>query len=121
VCVSTWNPIAHHRFPAREFLIPLQRLAGKIKRFLVFAIVTLAIAYSGDYLWLRFRMLKPKPGDPFDSVRLERFYAVSRKDNRYEFISAPPEDRACVHALFPHAGLSPCWYVKRLNGKPIMM
>jgi hypothetical protein len=115
------NPIAHPSFPARVTLISFQRLIRRIKRLLLFAIVLVAVTYSGDFLWLHVRMIKPKPGDPFDFVHLERFYAVSRKDGRYEFMAAEPEDRACVHALFPHGGMSPCWYVKRLNGKPIMM
>jgi hypothetical protein len=102
-------------------LIPFSRLLARLKRLLVFALALVAVSYSGDFLWLHIRMITPKLGKPFDSVHLERFYAVSRKDGRYEFMPAEPENRACVHALFPHAGLSPCWYVQRLNGKPIMM
>jgi hypothetical protein len=115
------NPIAHPSFPARESLIPFHRLVTRIKRLLIFAIVLVAVTYAGDYLWLHIRMIKPKPGSPFDSIHLERVIAALRKDGRYDIMPAPPEDRACVHSLFPHSGLSPCWYVKRLNAKPIMM
>jgi hypothetical protein len=102
-------------------LITFQRLVRKIKRFLVFAIVLTSVTYAGDFTWLHMRMIWAKPGSPYDSVHLNRVFAVLRKDGRYDILSAPPEDRACVHSIFPHSGVSPCWYVKRLNDKPIMM
>jgi len=97
-----------------------QRFVARLKRLLLFAITLTAIAYAGDFAWLRIRMLKPKPGNPFDTIHLERFYAISLKNGKYDFVAAPPEDRPCVKTLFPHGGLSPCWYVRRLNGKPIV-
>jgi hypothetical protein len=80
-----------------------------------------AVTFVGDYIWLRVRMLNQKSGNPFDSVHLERVIAIQTKSGLYNLTSAPPEDRPCVHSIFPHVGLAPCWYVKRLNDKPIFM
>jgi hypothetical protein len=102
-------------------LITFQRLITRLKRLLIFAIVLTAVTYAGDFTLLHIRMIWAKPGSPFDSVHLERVVAIQRKNGLYDIMSAPPEDRACVHSLFPHSGVSPCWYVKRLNDKPIMM
>ncbi|MFZ0821112.1 MAG: hypothetical protein WAM91_13665 [Candidatus Acidiferrales bacterium] len=102
-------------------MITFQRLVRKIKRFLVFVIVLTAVTYACDFAWLHIRMIRPKPGNPFDTVHLERVIAVELKSGKYDLTLAPPEDRPCVHSLFPHSGLSPCWYVKRLNDKPIMI
>jgi hypothetical protein len=40
----------------------------------------------------------------------------------YEIDSQKPEeDVPCVHSLFFHAGMSPCWYVTRHANDPIPM
>jgi hypothetical protein len=38
---------------------------------------------------------------------------VPRKDGRMEFLLDEPFEQTCVHALFPHSGASPCWYLER--------
>jgi len=102
-------------------LLSPRQLARRIGRLLVFLLVLAAITFVGDYLWLRIRMLNQKPGNPFDSVHLERVIAIQKKSGLYDISPAPPEDRPCVRSIYPHVGLDPCWYVKRLNDKPIFM
>jgi hypothetical protein len=53
-----------------------------------------------------------------------RLLAIPLKDGKteYEFDTQQPEvDAPCVHALFPHLGDSPCWYLQRNSQKPIPM
>jgi hypothetical protein len=102
-------------------LLSPRQLARRIGRLLIFSVVLVLFTFIGDTIWLHIRMLKPKPGDPFSSVHLNRIIAIQRKDGRYDLSPAPQEDRPCVQTIFPHGGLSPCWYVKKLNTKPIFL
>jgi len=36
-----------------------------------------------------------------------------QKNGKTQFIFDPPAPETCVHALFPHAGMQPCWYLSR--------
>lgn len=99
----------------------MNRILDIAKRALIIAIVALAVVYAGDYLWLHYRMLKPKANDPFDVITIQRVYEVPQKDGRFEITLADPQKLSCVHALFPHAGYTTCWYVNRLNNQPIPM
>ena len=94
------------------------------KRILIGALAALALVYCGDYLFLRLRMLHPKPADPFESIKSLRILAIPEKNGKteYEMDAQNPEQTVtCVHSLFPHSGFSPCWYVKPRLNKPIPM
>ena len=79
----------------------------------------MGIAYVTDYLYLRFRMLHPKPSDPYESITALRILAIPEKNGKTEYqvdAQNPEHIVTCVHSLFPHYGYSPCWYVKpRIN------
>jgi hypothetical protein len=72
------------------------------------ALLALAgLLYVGD--WLAARSRGPRA---FGSVVVQPYYAVALKDGKTEFIMLAPETHACVHALFPHFGAAPCWYLE---------
>jgi hypothetical protein len=73
--------------------------------------------YAGDYLSVRYRILKNR--NPFQVVKIQRYYAIHLKDGKTEFVFLDPETQGCVCSLFPHFGYSPCWYVKRRNVRRI--
>ena len=101
--------------------ISLQRL---VKRTLVLLIAALALTYAGDYLWFRVRLIHPKPADPLESVIGPRVLAIPEKGGKtsYEIDQQNPEQTVtCVSSLFPHAGFSPCWYVRPRVSQPIPM
>jgi hypothetical protein len=77
------------------------------KRALVAAVLLLGLVYAGDYLLVRYRIVHPAAGTAFGNVVM---------DARQPEVNTP-----CVHSLFPHLGLSPCWYLKRNSQKPIPM
>jgi hypothetical protein len=88
------------------------------------AVALLAIVYAGDYASVRLRMAFPKLGPAFDSVLMERLYAIALKNGRTEYqldAQQPEVTVTCVRALFPHLGYSPCWYLRRNSQKPIPM
>jgi len=85
---------------------------------------TLVLAYCGDYAWFRIRLLHPKQSDPVESFTVPRLLAIPEKGGKtsYEIDQQNPEHTiTCVHSLFPHAGYSPCWYVKPRIDQPIQM
>ncbi|MGA8028913.1 MAG: hypothetical protein WB992_17365 [Bryobacteraceae bacterium] len=94
-----------------------------IKRFLQRAFLVLALsiaaAYACDYLVLRFRIATN--GQPYGTVTVQPYYAVPQKDGKMQFLVDAPQDETCVHALFPHMGDSPCWYLSRHKEKRISL
>jgi hypothetical protein len=102
----------------------LSRLASGARRILVLGVALVAIVYAGDYGSLRLRAADPRFGSAYDSVHMERLYAIPLKNGRteYELDAQQPEVTvSCVRALFPHQGYPPCWYVRRNSEKPIPM
>lgn len=95
-----------------------------VKRGVISLIVLLALVYAGDYLRVRWKMAHANSGDAFGTVQMERLYAIPQKNGKveYEFDAVQPEvTTPCVHALFPHMGETPCWYLQRNSQKPIPM
>lgn len=80
-------------------------------RILITVLALLALVYAADDLSLRYRI--PKSRQVFGSVTIERYDAISEKNNRTEFVYEAPIVETCVHSLFPHLGYAPCWYVNR--------
>src|SRR5437879_10885051 len=56
-----------------------------LKRILIGALTALALVYCGDYLFLRLRMLNPKPADPFESMKSLRVLAIPEKNGKTEY------------------------------------
>lgn len=79
--------------------------------------ILLAVVYLGDDVSLRFRI--PRSRQQYGVVRIQVYYAVPQKNKTTEFYFQPPQDQTCVHALFPHLGFSPCWYLNRKKQQEI--
>jgi hypothetical protein len=97
---------------------------GLVKRALIGALTALLLLYVGDYLSVHLRMLHPKSSDPFESLTAPRVLAIPEKGGKtsYEIDQQNPKQTiSCVHSLFPHAGYSPCWYIKPRLHQPIPM
>lgn len=104
----------------------MNRITPVIKRILVAAAATLAIAYLCDYASVRMRMRKPSANDPFEVLTIRQVLKISHKggfaeDGGFDLIPQDPQNQTCVHALFPHSGYDPCWYVSRQNGKTVTL
>jgi hypothetical protein len=95
-----------------------------LKRLVLAVISCLALVYVADFLYVRIRMRHPKPADPFESITTLRILAIPEKNGKMEYETDPQNPQltvTCVHSLFPHAGYSPCWYVKPKLNQPIPM
>jgi hypothetical protein len=84
---------------------------------LVLVIAVLAVVvglppavYLADALLLRFRMANG-PGQPLEATTV--YLATRLKSGKLEIFSDQPQTEVCAHALFPHFGYRPCWYLRR--------
>ena len=75
------------------------------------------IVYTADFAVLRYRVWRNLA--PYDTVTVRYYYQVEEKNNRTEYAFASAQPQTCVHALFPHQGLAPCWYARRHTERPI--
>jgi len=89
-----------------------------MKRVFLFAAMALVLLYAGDYLSVRYRIPNR---EPLGTVKIQRYYAVRQKDRKTEYYFLDPENRQCVHSLFPQMGFSPCWYLSRKTKQEIDM
>jgi hypothetical protein len=72
-----------------------------------FALILLAaLAYGCDDLLARFRTNR------LEVIRVDQVYAVRNRWNVVEYSIGTPVNTPCVHALMPHFGAAPCWYLK---------
>jgi len=86
-----------------------------VRRILLIAIGALCLIYLCDYLSVKYRI--PKSREPFRIVTVKVFYAVPQKNGKTQFTSSGTEDQSCVNSLFPHFGMTPCWYLNRHKEK----
>ncbi len=94
------------------------------KRIVILVAIFLAAVYVGDSLSVWRRQAAKNPNDPFDTVTHPNLLAIPQKGNRVEYAldaRSPMVSNPCVHALFPHSGYLPCWYVARNANTPTPM
>ena len=80
-------------------------------RILIVAFALMVALYVADDLSVRYRI--PKNREPFGTVLIRRFDAISQKNNKTEYVYEDPIAVTCVRSVFPHLGYSPCWYLSR--------
>jgi hypothetical protein len=110
------NPVKSFRWLLRstgDKYHDLKRIS--VRRILLIAVAIVSLLYFCDYLSVKYRI--PKSHEPFGSVVVKTFYAVPQKNGRTELIFKDSEDQTCVNSLFPHFGLTPCWYMSRHKEK----
>jgi hypothetical protein len=86
--------------------------------------IGLIITYIYDFAYFRMRMIHPGPSNPVETFTAPRLYAIGVKGGKVEFeldAQNPQQTWTCAHSLFPHAGYSPCWYIKDKSRQPIPM
>jgi hypothetical protein len=86
---------------------------------LIVLVLSAAALYGADWLVFRVR-LAHSPSSAIGTIQVEPEYAVPEKSGRAEVYFGDTETDKCVHAIFPHAGYPPCWYLARKN-KAIVM
>jgi len=95
----------------------MQNAAPILKRTAAAVVVLVCVLYAGDFITVKFRILAGR--EPFGTVQINKYYAVPQKSGKTEFEPGEPESESCVNSIFPHLGLSPCWYVRRHKNQQI--
>jgi len=78
-----------------------------LKRAFLIAAVAFVAAYGID--WAVFRMR----GSPMSTVTVNRYLVVPLKGNKNEYDFLGTGDQPCSESLFPRAGQTPCWRLRR--------
>ena len=102
--------------------MPPVRTIAKFTLIALLAVVALVYAY--DFTSVRLRMRHATATDPFETITALRILAIDEKGNKTEYSvdpTQPQQTGVCVHALFPHGGNMPCWYLKKKFAQPIPM
>jgi hypothetical protein len=63
--------------------------------------------YAGDLVLYKLR------GSPTSTVTVSQFQTVPLKGNKIEYDYIGTAGVPCSVSLFPQAGLSPCWHLRR--------
>jgi hypothetical protein len=87
------------------------------KRAAAAVLALFVVVYACDYGLLRFKMGRNNGADALGTVT--SYYGTALKDGKLEIFTDQPQTETCVHSLFPHSGMRPCWYASRNNVKTI--
>jgi hypothetical protein len=82
-----------------------------MKRWLQRVAIMLVAAFVGLYVgdWAIYKLR----GSPTSTVTVSRFMTVPLKGNKIEYDYIGTADVPCSVSLFPQAGQSPCWHLRR--------
>ena len=75
------------------------------------ALVVALLAFGVDFTVFRIRAATDH--NAYGSITVNHYYAILQKNGKTQLIFDPPQAETCVHALFPHSGMQPCWYLSR--------
>ena len=78
-----------------------------IQRVAIVLVAAFVVTYGGDWAIYKLR------GSPTSTVTVNRFLTVPLKGNKIEYDYVGTAQEACSVSLFPQAGQSPCWYLRR--------
>jgi hypothetical protein len=80
---------------------------GWLLRGILVLLAGFIVSYIGDWAIFLFR------GSPLSKVTVNQFQSVPLKGTKIEYDYLGTSDVPCSQSLFPHAGQSPCWYLRR--------
>src|SRR5260370_3568732 len=75
--------------PIVSTMIALTSASILLKRLMIGLIVALGLFYGSDYLYLRIRILHPKPANPSESPKSLRFLPIPDKNRRTGYQQTP--------------------------------
>jgi hypothetical protein len=78
-----------------------------LSRGILVLLASFVLTYLSDSAIFLFR------GSPLSKVTVNQFQSVPLKGTKIEYDYLGSSDVPCAQSLFPHAGQSPCWYLRR--------
>lgn len=88
----------------------MKRILKFLEQFLKVVLAAAILLWVGD--WAVFT-LRASHGAGSDTVQVQEFLSTALKGNKEEYDYLGTEQVTCARALFPHAGLAACWWVRR--------
>ena len=82
-------------------------LVRSLLRVIVVLMVVFVVTYGSDWAVFKLR------GSPISKVTVNRYLTIPLKGNKQEFDYLGTIDAPCSVSLFPQAGLSACWQLRR--------
>ena len=105
-------------------ITPKRLLALTAKWLLIFVFTLLFALYAGDELSFQYKIHSSRSGNAFGAADMQHMLAIELKGGKVQYTldqQQPAQIQKCVYSLFPHAGLTPCWYLLRQSRKPITL
>jgi hypothetical protein len=78
-----------------------------LQRVAIGLVAAFVAIYGGDWSIYKLR------GSPTSTVTVNRYMTVPLKGNKIEYDYIGTAEVACSVSLFPQAGQSPCWHLRR--------
>lgn len=88
----------------------MRRLLGWLETTAKILIVAALLLWAAD--WIVFRV-RAAHGSSFGAVQVQEYLSTDLKGNKTEFDFMGTRQQRCARALFPHAGVNPCWWLRR--------
>jgi hypothetical protein len=89
----------------------MNRILDIAMKTLLGLLMALMLLYCGDWGVMLHRIANH--GDAFGTVMVHSVVTSSLKSGNYDIYGQPPVETPCVHAIFPHQGFTPCWYLAK--------
>ena len=78
-----------------------------LQRIVLTLIAVFVVLYMGDWAVFKLR------GSPQSKVTVHQYVTIPLKGSKQEFDYLGSIDESCSVSLFPQAGQSPCWQLRR--------
>jgi hypothetical protein len=105
-------------------ITPKELLALSVKWLVISVVVLFCTVWLVDELSFQHKTHTSSAAAAYGTVYMQHMLAIEKKGGKVEYAmdpSKPPEVEPCVNSLFPHAGLTPCWYLQRQNRQPVLL
>ena len=93
----------------------LRLLRQWLPRAVLVLVAGFVVSFLGDWEVFRLR------GGPLSKVTVDRYLTIPLKGNKQEFDYLGTMEVPCSVSLFPQAGQSPCWQVRRNASQNVKM
>lgn len=93
----------------------LRLLRQWLPRAVLVLVAGFVVSFLGDWAVFRLR------GGPLSKVTVDRYLTIPLKGNKQEFDYLGTMEVPCSVSLFPQAGQSPCWQVRRNASQNVKM
>lgn len=103
-------------------ITPKRLLALTAKWLVISTLVLLCTLWVVDELSFQYKVHTANASSAFGTVTMRHVLAIELKGGKVEYAmdrTQPTQAEPCVYSLFPHAGLTPCWYLAQQSRRAV--